>query len=332
MVDVGSLDNFDGIVVVGGDGTLFEILQGIYAREDCERQLSRLALGVVPTGTGNGLAKTISEESGEVFGAVAASFLAAKGCTAKMDLLHTEAGDKKYLAFLNVGWGMVSDVDIESEAYRWLGSLRFTVGTVFRIIGLRHYRGRISFLPACLDADGSPAASAHSAPSGAFRMPLLSEAVSENGVEGVGGNEWITVEGEFVLGDIARVKYISHDMPMAPASRLDDGLMDLFFVRRGAGRMSITKMFLKMEKGEHTSLPHPFLEWHRVRAFRIEPLSSRGKLTVDGELVDYAPLQQHIWPKAANILGSCSRGGGGGPGSPPTVDHTGVAGEGLGCN
>lgn len=30
---------------------------------------------------------------------------------------------------------------------------------------------------------------------------------------------------------------------MAPASRLDDGLMDLFFVRRGAGRMSITKVF-----------------------------------------------------------------------------------------
>lgn len=54
----------------------------------------------------------ISEESGEVFGAVAASFLAAKGCTAKMDLLHTEAGDKKYLAFLNVGWGMVRRVPL----------------------------------------------------------------------------------------------------------------------------------------------------------------------------------------------------------------------------
>lgn len=46
-------------------------------------------------------------ESGEQFGAVGASFLAAKGHTRAMDLLPTESGDKKYLAFLNVGWGMI---------------------------------------------------------------------------------------------------------------------------------------------------------------------------------------------------------------------------------
>lgn len=42
---------------------------------------------------------------------------------------------------------LLSDVDIESEAYRWMGSLRFTVGTIVRIVNLKHYRGRISFLP-----------------------------------------------------------------------------------------------------------------------------------------------------------------------------------------
>ena len=49
----------------------------------------------------------MSVESGEEFGAVSASFLAAKGHTRAMDLLPTESGDKKYLAFLNVGWGMI---------------------------------------------------------------------------------------------------------------------------------------------------------------------------------------------------------------------------------
>lgn len=37
-----------------------QVLQGMYARADCAKQLSRLALGVVPAGTGNGLAKTVS--------------------------------------------------------------------------------------------------------------------------------------------------------------------------------------------------------------------------------------------------------------------------------
>ncbi|CAN0528100.1 unnamed protein product, partial [Scytosiphon promiscuus] len=40
------------------------VLQGIYARPDCARQLSRLSLGVVPAGSGNGLAKTVSGGSG----------------------------------------------------------------------------------------------------------------------------------------------------------------------------------------------------------------------------------------------------------------------------
>lgn len=61
------------------------------------------------------------------------------------------------------------------------------------------------------------------------------------------------------------------------------------------------QMFLAMEKGEHISPRYPCISWFRVRAFRIEPSTSKGRLTVDGELVDYAPLQQHVWHKAANV-------------------------------
>lgn len=62
------------------------------------------------------------------------------------------------------------------------------------------------------------------------------------------------------------------------------------------------QMFLAMEKGEHISPRYPCISWFRVRAFRIEPLTSKGRLTVDGELVDYVPLQQHVWHKAANVF------------------------------
>ncbi|CAM9303527.1 unnamed protein product [Ectocarpus fasciculatus] len=307
---VGSLDDLDGIVVVGGDGTFFEVLQGMYARPDCARQLSRLSLGIVPAGSGNGLAKTVSVESGEWFGTVSASFLAAKGQTKAMDLLPTESGDKKYLAFLNVGWGMISDVDIESEAYRWMGSLRFTVGTIVRIVSLKHYRGRISFLPdldaAAATTTTTPSNVTTSAP---FRMPPLSEPVHRDGAGSDSSaavapalEGWTSVEGEFILADMTQTSHIAHDMPMAPHSRLGDGLMDLFFIKKGASRFAMIQMFLAMEKGGHISPRFPCISWHRVRAFRIEPLTSSGRLTVDGELVDYAPLQQHVWRKAANVF------------------------------
>ncbi|CAN0005206.1 unnamed protein product [Choristocarpus tenellus] len=64
-----------------------------------------------------------------------------------MDMIPTQTKNGQYLGFLNLGWGMISDVDFESEAYRWMGSLRFTVGAIVRILFMRHYAGRVSFLP-----------------------------------------------------------------------------------------------------------------------------------------------------------------------------------------
>ncbi|CAM9810188.1 unnamed protein product [Ascophyllum nodosum] len=299
-----SLDDFDGIVAVGGDGTFFEVLQGLYARPDCARQLSRISLGIMPTGTGNGLAKTLSEESGEEYGVVGAAFLVAKGHTRPLDLAPTESGEKKYLGFLNVGWGMISDIDMESEAYRWLGSVRFTIGTAVRIASLKYYTGRITFLPAENVEVGGEGKDGEGGGSGEstvpFQMPPLTEPLHSANSSTRGG--WTTVEGQFVLASITQTKYISHDLPTAPSSRLGDGLLDLFYMKKGATRIDMIKMFLAMEKGEHIGPRHPHMKWHRVQAFRIEPLSSMGRLTVDGELVEYAPFQQHIWRKAAKIM------------------------------
>ncbi|XP_075162996.1 sphingosine kinase 2-like [Haematobia irritans] len=49
-------------------------------------------------------------------------------------------------SFLSVGWGLISDIDIESERLRPLGYRRFTIWTLHRLIKLRTYKGRISYL------------------------------------------------------------------------------------------------------------------------------------------------------------------------------------------
>lgn len=50
------------IVVVGGDGILFEIINGIFERSDWERAIHEIPIGVIPSGSGNGLAKTIAHQ------------------------------------------------------------------------------------------------------------------------------------------------------------------------------------------------------------------------------------------------------------------------------
>lgn len=50
-------------------------------------------------------------------------------------------------SFLSVGWGLISDIDIESERLRPLGYQRFTIWTLHRLVSLRTYRGKISYIP-----------------------------------------------------------------------------------------------------------------------------------------------------------------------------------------
>lgn len=52
-----------------------------------------------------------------------------------------------HLSFLMMSWGMISDVDIESERFRSLGIFRNTIYSLLCIMRLRRYPGRLSFLP-----------------------------------------------------------------------------------------------------------------------------------------------------------------------------------------
>ena len=65
-----------------------------------------------------------------------ATFLVAKHKVVPMDLVSVETctGQRLY-SFLSVAWGIIADVDIESERFRSLGNARFTVGAVVRIAG-----------------------------------------------------------------------------------------------------------------------------------------------------------------------------------------------------
>lgn len=79
----------------------------------------------------------------EPFNLISAIFGVIRGNLLDLDICSVVTPTEKLYAFLSVTWGMVSDVDIESEKYRYLGETRFLIGTIAKIIGLRKYRGRI---------------------------------------------------------------------------------------------------------------------------------------------------------------------------------------------
>lgn len=82
------LDGIDAVVAVGGDGLLYECVQGLASRSDADEVLARVALAPVPGGTGNGLAKTLLEASRERYDVTSAVFLLLKGTPKPVDLGH----------------------------------------------------------------------------------------------------------------------------------------------------------------------------------------------------------------------------------------------------
>lgn len=64
-----------------------------------------------------------------------------------MDLVRVETRNQILFSFLSIGWGLLADIDIESERLRAIGGQRFTVWSVARLIGLRTYKGKVSYIP-----------------------------------------------------------------------------------------------------------------------------------------------------------------------------------------
>lgn len=78
---------------------------------------------------------------------LSAVYILLKGKPCPMDLFSINSTKPNSYGFLSVVWGLIADVDIESEKYRRLGPLRFTIGALQRIISLRHYPGKFMYIP-----------------------------------------------------------------------------------------------------------------------------------------------------------------------------------------
>ncbi|KAK3571759.1 hypothetical protein QTP86_018724, partial [Hemibagrus guttatus] len=162
-----SLHEWDGIVIVSGDGLLHEVINGLMERPDWEQAI-KTPVGILPCGSGNALAGSINYYAGYDMCLrepllINCCFLLCRGGVRPMDLVSVTtsppppsasseqngrpSSPKRLFSFLSVAWGFVSDVDIESERYRGLGSARFTLGTLVRLASLRSYKGRLSYLP-----------------------------------------------------------------------------------------------------------------------------------------------------------------------------------------
>lgn len=114
---------------------------------------------------------------------------------------------------------------------------------------------------------------------------------------------WTVVkEEDFVLVLAIYQSHLAEDLWAAPGAAADDGVIHLFYVRAGISRPALLRLFLAMEKGAHLACGCPHLVYEKVRALRLEPVSAQGVITVDGEMVEYGPVEVQIHPGLARLV------------------------------
>ncbi|KAM6940072.1 sphingosine kinase 1-like [Xenentodon cancila] len=357
LVREADLSQWDALVIISGDGLLYEVINGLLDRSDWEEAV-RTPLGILPGGSGNALAASIHHYSGgsPVSGEellVNCGFLLCKGLVSHMDLVSVHlSSSPRLFSFLSLAWGFVADVDIESEKYRHVGAARFTVGTLVRLASLRVYKGKLAYLPAArdqgnqadlrngstvrcnsqassLNSDSIPHQrskdfssnktyhnSCHSNNSLKVRRrtettPSRSDVTTLPGppdsllppLDQLVPSDWVVVQEEdFVLVLAIYQSHLAEDLLAAPDASLDDGVIHLFYVRAGISRAALLRLFLAMEKGAHLATNCQHLVYVKVQALRLEPYSPKGIITVDGELVEYGPVQAQVHGRLARVI------------------------------
>ena len=316
------LSKYDVLTTLSGDGLFWELVNGLMMRLDWQEAV-KVPLAVLPGGSANAVA--FAAGMGDI---ETAAFAVARGWARPFDAATVQQANHRCVGFILMAWGMVADVDFESERYRWMGEARFTLMAAQRIAGMRLYRGRFSYVPdeSFSVSSGSkcllgPVLCPQCLPPSYPGPPAVSMDVKDSDILSAGpakdsfvglersslppgpptpfldaleagdDSAWTHIDSEgFILVTASNATHIASDMMNAPFAHWADGSWDVVVVKDVA-KLTLAKLFLSFEKGEHVNSPD--VTYLKCRALHIQPeriAQVESFLDVDGErLPDYGP-------------------------------------------
>jgi YegS/Rv2252/BmrU family lipid kinase len=118
-------EGYDGLCVVGGDGTMHEIVNGMLKRQDH----AKIPIGLIPGGTGNSFMHDVDALDPEV-----AALRILTGRLRNVDIAKVDANGEIIYGFNIVGWGLPTDIIQTAAKIKWLGSQCYNVASIFEVI------------------------------------------------------------------------------------------------------------------------------------------------------------------------------------------------------
>ena len=291
----------DVVCSIGGDGIMHEIVNGL------AKQGKRATIAVIPAGSGNGMASTLGMQNFED-----ATWSLFHGQRVPLDVFkiqqprpghRTIAGQAvdeptERFAFLHMCYGIIADIDFDSEWLRWLGPTRFPLTGVFKVIFLPSYPVKLR-----LNLVTEDAATAHTV----WEPSLAADGNKSDAkpfTPTVAKGRTIEIEDDLVGLHMSNVAEISSNFMTNPFAKLADGCIDVTLIRRSkAGRFQMIDFFNRVESTACSDAP--YMEHYKAHSLTLTPLAptpSKGKMDLDGEWLSYGEVTITCCPSSLNIM------------------------------
>jgi len=256
-----AVDEYGGVVTVSGDGGLWEITNGLYARSDWPEVCSRVPLGLVPGGSGHAMHCSLLFHQKEPFDQeyVVSALNVAHGNSMAYDYIECSTKSSKFISLFGIAWGVIPFCDVGSEFMRFLGPSRGKILALWRWIFPIFWDGKVHYQPFDVPDDGL--------------MP---------GIEDPVPHSWKTVEGPFLNVYACKQPWLDYEMFFCPDAKPDDGIIWLVIIKDTITRKEGMLWMLNAGSAGHLHSQSTIIV--PVRKFRFVPSQPESAaMTVDAE-------------------------------------------------
>ncbi|XP_071977684.1 ceramide kinase-like protein [Engystomops pustulosus] len=303
------LQEYDGIVCVGGDGTVSEVVHGLLLRAQMDAgktvngSLSPvrapLPLGIIPTGTTDVLAYSLHG----IKHPVTAALHIIMGNIQPVDACTFSTEDKLLRFGFSSMFGFGGRSLALAEKHRWMpSSQRRDFAVIKTLASLKPDNCELSFVPISSQ-----------------QLPFHHKRKHEDNLP-EDKDEWKHIGGELLNVSIMAIPCLCSLAPggLAPNTRLNDGTMELIIVRN-TSRPEFVK-HLKRYATQKNQFDFPFVETHLVKEVKLCPQNTQNgngfyehtelsedlhPWNIDGDLLE-ASSEVHVrlHPELINLYGS----------------------------